>query len=84
MPGHGPVAAAERCQVQPEGVSGSLAAECAGGHGDKTGPAEGWGLLYSPFHIYVPAVYVIRHVDTDFLHYRQHFQTFRGRVVTNN
>lgn len=41
MPGPGSDAAAECCQVQPEGVSGSLAAERPRGHEDQTGPAKG-------------------------------------------
>ncbi len=41
MSGDGATVAAERRQVQPEGVSGSLAAERPGGHEHKTGAAQG-------------------------------------------
>lgn len=41
MPRHGADAAAERCEVQPAGVSGGLAAERPRGHEHQTGAAEG-------------------------------------------
>lgn len=41
MSRNGAAAAAERCQVQPEGVSGSLAAERPRRHEHKTGAAKG-------------------------------------------
>ena len=54
MPGHGTTSAAERCQVQPEGVSGSLAAERPRGHEHKTGPAKGQPVpfCYTSFYFF--------------------------------
>lgn len=46
MSGHCTDAAAERCQVQPEGFSGGLAAECPRGHEHKTGSAKGQRSLF--------------------------------------
>lgn len=39
-------AAAERCQVQPDGFSGGLAAECPRGHEHETGSAKGQCSLF--------------------------------------
>lgn len=39
-------AAAECCQVQPDGFSGGLAAECPRGHEHKTGSAKGQRSLF--------------------------------------
>lgn len=52
MSGHGTTAAAQRCQVQPEGVSGSVAAECPRGNEHKTGPAKGEPIpvLYTEYN----------------------------------
>lgn len=46
-------AAAECCQVQPDRLSGCLAAKCPGGHEHKTGSAKGQGslLLHKDFKI---------------------------------
>lgn len=46
-------AAAECCQVQPDGLSGRLAAKCPGGHEHKPGSAKGQGSLlrYNDFKI---------------------------------
>lgn len=46
MSGHCTDAAAERCQVQPKGFSGGLAAECPRGHEHKTGSAKGQRSLF--------------------------------------
>lgn len=55
MSGHGADAAAERRQVQPEGVSGSLAAERPRGHEHETGPAKGKPV---PLYTYCKRKYV--------------------------
>lgn len=48
-------AAAERCKIQPEGISGGLAAECPRGHEHETGSAKGQRslLLHTAFSHHV-------------------------------
>lgn len=42
MPWSGTYVAPERCEIQPEGVSGGLAAERPRGYENETGSIKGW------------------------------------------